>query len=228
MESVAQQYGLPYQDAGPLSAGELAGAEGFGGASVLDGTSVVNTVFPTPPVQVTIATGPDGIYLFKVADMVEQRQPELDEVRYSVESDYIRSEAEKLAMEEAENVLAELKTDGWQKFLGNPRYTIVETGLMRQLECEELTEEARATQTGKFGGPVLGPEGAYVVEVLERKEPDVEEFDRYKNFVKSIYAMRHREAFIGEWKDDLIRRANVQKAAPRPESAAEEAPDLLY
>ena len=63
---------------------------------------------------------------------------------------------------------------------------------------------------------VLNPESS-LLPVLEREEPEVESFEMYKGFIKSMYSMRQRQAFLDEWKKDLIARANIEKAA-LPES----------
>lgn len=210
LEQVAGQYGLPFFETAPFAADDPVKLMHLQDAIVPDYTPIMEAIFPTPPQRGVVVETPEGLFLWTVTSMEEPRQKEFDEVAQEIESELLLVKAGSLAMEKAAELLKDLEASGWEKFAGG-EYPVAEPAMAGDLAFEELTQAAMEVETGDFGGPVLGPDGAYIFEMLERREPTIAEFDMFKLQIKQMYAAQDVRAFLEDWRDDLMKRADIQK-----------------
>jgi len=223
LKQVADNYGLPYFQVGPISRGHEDELAGLAAAATGERTSAVDAIFSgTTTGEAEIAKGPEGSFLFRVSAFEPEREPPLAEVKDAVEADYVKAEAEKLAMAEAGKMLEQLKTAGWGEYETNPRYDVTDTSLTRELKFPALFDAATTVDKGAFGGPVLGPDGAYAFQVMERKEPDARGFEGAKLILKYQAMGGMSTSFRRHWEDELVKSAKVeqfQAAAGEPSRA---------
>jgi len=220
LKQQADKYGVSYFITEPFSQDDTTKLGAMAAATTERDKTAVEEIFSGTPGEVEFAKTADGMFLFRVADMKEERQPDLAEIKDKVEADYLKAEADKLAMAQASTVLEGLKTKGWAEYQNNPAYKIEDGVLGRDQKVDSMMDVASSLHENDFGGPVLGKEGAYVFQVIERKEPDIAKFSSDKMYLKYFYNMNQRQTFVEAWRKDLVARARITKTGQKGSSGS--------
>jgi peptidyl-prolyl cis-trans isomerase D len=132
----------------------------------------------------------DGYYLIEVVEKVPSKIPELKAVEASVKKDVIKEKQDAKALSEANRFLAELKkgqpfSTVSQKFKLAPK----KTGFFKRNDSiPTIGQEAEIASTAfKLsdhdplpGEPLKGQKGYYVISFRERKEPELNGFEKEK------------------------------------------------
>jgi peptidyl-prolyl cis-trans isomerase D len=132
----------------------------------------------------------DGYYLIEVVEKVPSKIPELKAVEASVKKDVIKEKQDAKALSEANRFLAELKkgqpfSTVCQKFKLAPK----KTGFFKRNDSiPTIGQEAEIASTAfKLsdhdplpGEPLKGQKGYYVISFRERKEPELNGFEKEK------------------------------------------------
>ncbi len=136
----------------------------------------------------------DGYYLIEVVEKVPAKIPELKAVEDSVKKDVIKEKQDAKALSEANGFLAELKK-------GQPFNTVSQkfklaskkTGFFKRNDSiPTIGQEAEIARTAfKLsdqdqlpGEPLKGQKGYYVISFRERKEPELNGFEKEKTALK--------------------------------------------
>ena len=136
----------------------------------------------------------DGYYLIEVVEKVPAKIPELKAVEDSVKKDVIKEKQDAKALSEANRFLAELKKGQpfntvSQKFKLAPK----KTGFFKRNDSiPSIGQEAEIASTAfKLsdhdqlpGEPLKGQKGYYVISFRERKEPELNGFEKEKTALK--------------------------------------------
>ncbi|MCD6405967.1 MAG: hypothetical protein J7M19_09085 [Planctomycetes bacterium] len=234
LEELAKRYGLKYFKVGPFSKNDPKKLGKIADATVkMDRARVpiMQDIFPEEGSpgrredsfdSLKDAKGPEGHFLYRVMSLDLAREPALEEVKSQVKADYITGKADELAQAEARTILDRIKTGGWQAAETGAEYDIEETEVSGEAGSPALLEAAVDVEKSAFGGPVLDGNIAIVFQVIERREPGVEEFDRSKRYLRLWTSYAGRQAFVDRWKEDLLKRADIQTAKDSGEEGEEE------
>lgn len=233
LEELAKRYGLKYFKVGPCSKDDPKKLGKLANATVKKNQSkipVIQDIFPEEgsPNQgddsfdnLRDANGPDGHFLYRVISLEPAREPALEEIKSRVRADYITGKADELAQAEAQKILEKLKTGGWQAARIGPKYDIKEVEVSSEAGSPALLKAAVDVAQNAFGGPVLEGDTAIVFQVIERREPGVEEFDKSKKYLRLWTSYTGRQAFVDKWKEDLLKRADIRTASDSAEKSRE-------
>ena len=228
LSQIADLYGLPYSKVGPFTEAEKTAISGLADATGGDTTPVMTEIFTRKPTELQYAEGADGIYVYRVTENTEARQPDFEEIKARLATDYVKTEAERMALDEATKVLADLELNGWAAYEKDPAYDVIESPLAQTAKFPALFYTAAVVEKGVFGGPVLGPDGAYDFQVIDRVEPAIGAFESMKGLVKAWGFRQETQDFLQGWEADLVSRADI-KIEARSAQPEEPAPiDSLY
>ncbi|MBW2487374.1 MAG: peptidyl-prolyl cis-trans isomerase [Deltaproteobacteria bacterium] len=151
----------------------------------------------------------DGYYLIEVIEKVPSKIPELKAVEESVKKDVIKEKQDAKALSEANRFLAELKTGQdfdtvSQKFKLAPK----KTGFFKRNDSiPTIGREAEITRTAfklsdhdKLPGePVKGQKGYYVIRFRERREPELNGFEKEKAALRDRLLQQKTFKIIDDW-----------------------------
>jgi peptidyl-prolyl cis-trans isomerase D len=151
----------------------------------------------------------DGYYLIEVIEKVPSKIPELKAVEESVKKDVIKEKQDAKALSEANRFLAELKTGQdfdtvSQKFKLAPK----KTGFFKRNDSiPTIGREAEITRTAfklsdhdKLPGePVKGQKGYYVIRFRERREPELNGFEKEKAALQDRLLQQKTFKTIDDW-----------------------------
>jgi len=228
LKDIAANYGLPYKVVGPFTEADKGVLEKLADAKSGEGTTAAEQIFRAHPTEVQYASSDAGYFLFKVASFEDAKEPAPADVRQRLDGDYVKAEAERLAMAEAARILDDLKVNGWTAYERQPKYDVTETGFVTRAKVEGIFQAAAPLADREFGGPVAAPDGAYDFQVLQRKEPELGIFEDLKNLVKLYRFTADKQEFVRDWEDDLVARAAITSkmttGRARPEGQTDNVP----
>jgi len=162
---------------------------------IKDATRFASVAFDLPVGEVSdVQEFVDGYYLIEVVEKVPSKIPELLAVEDRVKKDVIKEKQDAKALSEANRFLAELKKGQpfntvSQKFKLAPK----KTGFFKRNDSiPTIGQEAEIASTAfKLsdrdplpGEPLKGQKGYYVISFRERKEPELNGFEKEKTALK--------------------------------------------
>ncbi len=163
----------------------------------------------------------DGYQVFLVESVTEAEVTSLEDATEEIARELLIDErAPALAESFAQEVLS-----AWQAS-GEPPTELLEAQNLQVGEAEDLSLDAttiprlgpaedilaaaRAASSGEVLGELYDVAGAkVVVQVVERSEADMEQFEEERISLRQQLLMRERAAFVQEWIDSLVLRAKT-------------------
>jgi peptidyl-prolyl cis-trans isomerase D len=171
---------------------------------IKDAARFASVAFDLPVGEVSdVQDFADGYYLIEVVEKVPSKIPELKAVEDRVKKDVIKEKQDAKALSEANRFLAELKKGQpfntvSQKFKLAPK----KTGFFKRNDSiPTIGQEAEIASTAfKLsdhdplpGEPMKGQKGYYVISFRERKEPELNGFEKEKTTLKD--RLRQQKTF---------------------------------
>jgi peptidyl-prolyl cis-trans isomerase D len=161
----------------------------------------------------------DGYYLIEVVEKVPSKIPALKAVEDSVKNDVIKEKQDAKALGEANRFLAELKkgqpfSTVSQKFKLAPK----KTGFFKRNDSiPTIGQEAEITSTAfKLsdhdqlpGEPLKGQKGYYVISFRERKEPELNGFEKEKAALKDRLLQQKTFKTMDAWLKRIKRESQI-------------------
>lgn len=163
----------------------------------------------------------EGYYLLRLISRVSSRMPKLDEVKSKVLKDYKDEQAEKLAGERAELLLARLKKgENWDKLVAKEGLKTEKSRLFSrsdlfvpQLGSNSDLIKAAFSLTSKEPYPErpFKVNGQFYVFAYDRRElPKRKEFDKVKDSLREQYLLVKREEVWARWLESLKKDARIE------------------
>ena len=177
---------------------------------IKDAARFASAAFGLPVEEVSdIQEFSDGYYLIEVIEKMPSKIPELKAVEERVKKDVIKQKQDAKALSEANRFLADLKTGQTfdtvsQKFKLAPK----KTGFFKRNDSiSEIGREAEITRTAfklsdhnKLPGePLKGQKGYYVISFRERKEPELNGFEKEKAALKDRLLQQKTFKTMDDW-----------------------------
>ena len=177
---------------------------------IKDAARFASVAFGLPVDEVSdIQEFSDGYYLIEVIEKVASKIPELKAVEESVKKDVIKEKQDAKALSEANRFLAELKAGqafdtASQKFKLAPQ----KTGFFkREDSIPTIGREAEIARTAfklsdheKLPGePLKGQKGYYVISFRERREPELNGFEKEKAALQDRLLQQKTFKTIDDW-----------------------------
>lgn len=199
LKTMAKDSGLRYEE-WTLAAGEM-------GGNNPDTAKLISRVFNakegelTGPVQLANST-----CIFKVTKINPPRAPKLDEVRKEVEAAYVKEESYRRAAEAASKAVERLNNgESLAAVAGNTK--VSETKLFKRGEkVDGLAGGAHNAAFGlkeKAAGRVQTENGFVVLQVMERKQPEMTEYQDKKAKAREDILVRKRQEAVMAWQAAL-------------------------
>jgi len=140
-----------------------------------------------------------GHFIFKVIDKEAGGLPGLDDVRARVTSDFRNEKAKELAMAEARKILASKEADddldklaekNELKVSESELFALSMNGYMAgkptAVSSKTAMPKAFNMEIGEMAGPFEGRNGAYIIQLVEREEPDYKKLEENESEKKSL------------------------------------------
>jgi hypothetical protein len=170
-----------------------------------------------------------GVFFYRLSKHLPEHYRPLAEVRDEIEKTYINLKAGKAAREEAERIVEEARK---AKSFNDPlllkeKVARVSTGFFKSLmnqgnietiegiDADVIGAAFAIKKIGDIPDPVVinvaGKTHYYLVQYKGRKDPRPAEFlDKRLSLLGALRRENQRKIF-GEWREDLLQRANIQK-----------------
>ncbi len=206
LKTLAKEQGLQYQEM-TLAQGEVI-------RQLPDSAKVVERVFNTKEGEVN---GPvqtmGGYYLLKVTKVAAPAMPKLAEVRAEVEKAYVKEKSARLAADAARNAAQRLNK-------GEPMAAVArgmkvrESKLLKRGDALEGVDGGALAAGAAFALNVNGadqvqtPAGFVVLQVTERREPTLEEYETQRAPLREAILSRKRQEAVIAWQTALRERAD--------------------
>ena len=155
-----------------------------------------------------------GYIVAKLAKIIPEHVKSLDEVKDQILTALENDAKMALAMQAAQKVYQEVKSGASLETLQSRDSLKVEetdyfkmNGFISKIGREpEITGTAFKLNTGEFSEPVKGSRGYYVVQLVDKKEINEQEFEKQKEQIKLQLASRYKQQIYEKWytsiKDD--------------------------
>lgn len=162
-----------------------------------------------------------GYRAYFVARLLKKQESyvsDLAEIVEQVNNDYIHGRAVGMALENAANFVALAREKSFKEVYEKQELLPKEYGPFKTSEIawqidganQRLGMVISITPVGEIAGPVLCGDAAVVVNITDRAEPDMTEFERqWKEFIEERtgpiekYKQAKTEAMIGEWMNSI-------------------------
>ncbi len=151
----------------------------------------------------------DGYYILQVIEKIPERIPELDNIKEKVKIDLVKEKQDEQARNDANDFLSSLKKNGsiieeGKKYNLTPATTglfkrndsIPNIGFEREIATTafKLLDKDRLTQS-----VIKGTKGYYILKLKERKEPDLEGFDKEKEKIEERLLREKQGKTFDKW-----------------------------
>lgn len=158
------------------------------------------------------------IYIIRISQRIPERTKSLEEVREEIAL-HLTTEKEMADLKkDAESLLVEAKALGGLEAacsrLGidykiTPSFTrrdyVPGVGMLAA-----FTGYAHALPVGRIGGPIRTDKGYYVIEVMERKEADMAEFEKTRDDLKAEMMSDAKSKAFEQWFSSLLKNADIE------------------
>lgn len=158
---------------------------------------VESAAFALKPGEVSdIVSSPFGLHILKAEDVRAARQDALDEVKERIREGIAREKARQLARRKAEEFLWETKESGKMEgiLLDGEAVPVASSGLLGPDDPlpdvgrePAVLQAAFGLQKGERSAVVKGDRGFYVLEVRERRGPEIPAFEAVREQVEAKY-----------------------------------------
>ncbi len=158
------------------------------------------------------------IYIIRISRKIPERTKSLEEVRGEIAL-HLTTEKEMADLKkDAESLLVEAKTSGGLEAACSRMdidYTVTPSFTRRDYVpgvglLATFTGYAHALPVGRIGGPIRTDKGYYVVEVLERKEADLEEFEKTRDDLRAEMISNAKSNAFEQWFSSLLENADIE------------------
>jgi len=174
-----------------------------------------------------------GYFIFKLTDKKSGGLPKLDDVKDDVTRDLKNEKAKKLAMEEAEKMMAardpaddlgktvqkagkdDLKVTESEPFAFSARGYI--RGKSSSVESREAMSKAFSMDVGEIAGPLEGRNGVYIIQLVEREKFDDKKFaedEEEKNKIRNQILKQKQQKIYDAWYQNVRDKAVVRSFIP--------------
>lgn len=161
----------------------------------------------------------DGYYILQVIEQIPEEIPELAEVEEEVKADLIKEKKDKKAIQDAEELLKELKNGKTMDEVSKKfNLTSGSTGLFKRTESipdigyEPAIADAafKLSAENPIGKNVIkGSKGYYIIKYIDRKVPDLEKFDLEKENIKASRLRQKRLKTLDAWLSQIRSRSDI-------------------
>ena len=215
LDAAAQKFGMAVRDSGLFSRSDRF-IQGIG----IDSPTFLRTAFwlEKPGQLSDVIITPGAYYVLQLEERREPRLRELSEVEQLVRNAVIRQEglalAHKKVVELASRMtsLEDLKTVDEQLASSvKESEPIARNGYVPGVPGDrQFYNVAFALDPGELSKPILGKNGAYLLEVIEKVPFDEEKFEKDKEkFVEQLIEQKKR-MLVEEWQNWLLARADIR------------------
>lgn len=161
----------------------------------------------------------DGYYILQVVEKIPERIPELKDVKEDVKAELIKRKQDEKANMEAGRLLSALK-DGKSMETASRNFDLIPitTGFFKRGDSvpyigfeQNIAEAAFKLSDGKRVPEdiIKGEKGYYVIMFRERKEPDLDGFDREKADIKEWLLQQKRFETFNAWLSQIRDRSEI-------------------
>jgi peptidyl-prolyl cis-trans isomerase D len=177
-------------------------------ASALEKTGDLSYVIRTP----------DAFYLLELIEIQENRLRELSEVEELVRNRVVRQEALVLASKRADEIASQITSLGDVEGVDENLASSVRLSepftrrgyIPGVVGDREFHNVAFASELGELSGPILGRNGVYFLEVVERIPIDTEKYEQEKEKLRESLLAQRKRMLSADWQRWLQRRADIR------------------
>ncbi len=171
----------------------------------------------------------DGHFIFKVIDKQAGGLPELDDVRPRVVNNFRNEKAKELAMEEAKKVMTardpaedldKLAEKNSLKVSESDFFALSTSGYISakptSINSKTIMPKAFSMDIGEIAGPFDGRNGAYIIQLVEREEPDYKKLEGEvtKKSLRDQIVRQKRQKIYGGWYQKVKEAAVITSFFP--------------
>lgn len=168
----------------------------------------------------------DGLYLFEVLEKRAPRIPELAEVTEKVRAEVIREKQVARSREEAEALLAELKSGvALEQAARKAGAAVKQSELLRRTESIPALGGEPDVMRAAFNlssheplppAPIRTPKGYCVIRLVERRDPPAEGLAAEKASIRERLLQQKRATAWQAWLEELRRGAEIERRQDLP------------
>lgn len=171
-----------------------------------------------------------GHFIFKVIGKEAGGLPTLDDVKAKVTNDFRKEKINELAMAEARKILASKEADddldklaekNKLKVSESELFALSTSGYMvgKPISVSSKTAMPKAfnMEIGEIAGPFEGANGAYIIQLVEREEPDykkLEESESEKKLLRDQIVRRKQRKIYEAWYKKVKEKAVITSFIP--------------
>lgn len=171
-----------------------------------------------------------GHFIFKVIGKEAGGLPGLDDVRAKVTTDFRKEKINELAMAEARKILASKEADddldklaekNKLKVSESEPFALSTSGYMAgkptSVTSKTAMPKAFNMEIGEIAGPFEGTNGAYIIQLVEREEPDykkLEESESEKKLLRDQIIRRKQRKIYNAWYQKVKDKAVITSFIP--------------
>lgn len=171
-----------------------------------------------------------GHFIFKVIGKDAGGLPDLDDVRAKVTADFRKEKINELAMAEARKILASKEADddldklaekNKLKVSESEPFALSTSGYMAgkpmSVTSKTAMPKAFSMEIGEIAGPFEGRNGAYIIQLVEREEPDykkLEESESEKKLLRDQIVRQKQRKIYNAWYEKAKDKAVITSFIP--------------